>query len=225
MDELLRQPDLECPNCRRAYSVGRRPQCPTCLVPLVYLSSSDPMAPAAGSIYRPVPRRPHLDWLARANDLNKVWLAISLLYALGHLTLLRGVNVVLILSFLVPPLLAFAVLVSAKTSPRIRRLAWTYLAAVVVGDVLAHFPQVFPGMNWFRQLPLAESRLLTWQMALNCMYVSLVLPPVFFGSRLQVAIRRRRVGLGVFVILFGYSVWIVLFPIIALGLLWGFGFV
>jgi hypothetical protein len=218
----LQRPSLECPNCRQAYAAGSSGNCPTCVVPLVYLPGDDLANSAVGAVYRPAVPTDYLRCLARANQLNKVWLAASLLYALGHLMMLRGANPVWIAAFLAPPLLAFATLCSSSTNARVRRLAWVYLAALVVGDLLAPYTQILPRMNLFAQLPLAVGRLLTWQLALSSIYLFLVLPPVYLGGRLRHAIRRRRVGIGVVASLRGFSIWIVLLPALLLGILLGF---
>jgi hypothetical protein len=223
MDDLVQQPELECLNCRQTFIAGRVGQCPTCVEPLVYRASEDPLAPAAGVVYQLDSPSEFLRWFSHANRLNILWIAASLLYAACHLVMLQGVSPFWISAFLVPPILAFAVLGARQSSAKARRLAWVYLAAIVIGDVLAPLPQLLPRMNLFDQLPLAESRLLTWQLALNSVYLFLVLPPAYLNGQLRGAVQRRRVGVGVFAVLFGYSVWIVLLPGILLAVILGFG--
>ena len=221
MNDVVQAMELECPNCRRAFASGRSARCPTCVVPLIYRTSDGVSGHIAGAVYRPETPADYLRWFAHANHLNKLWIAATLFYAATHLAILRGANLFWFAVFLLPPIAAFAVVCAKRSTSKSRRLAWGYLAAIVIGDVIAPFPQILPGMNLFNQLPLAESRLLTWQMALNCVYLFLVLPPAYLSGRLGSAVHRGRVGIGVFVLLFGYSIWIVLLPGVLLAILFG----
>src|SRR4051794_23022591 len=81
---------------------------------------------------------------------------IALLVSVFSLALLRGLNPGMMLLFALPPVFA-ALHTGARSSSATRRVAWAFLAAVGLGSLVAHVPQLFPNLGG------VDRRLTPWQ--------------------------------------------------------------
>ncbi len=104
---------------------------------------------------------------------------------------IRGLDVRLLLLFCGPLLIAAACTVERAPRPT-RVVAWTFLAMIGVGAVVAHTPQLFPQLRGFdERLPSSQDRVLTWYCAVYLTWIFSVVPMVAFLSNLW-QIRRGR---------------------------------
>src|SRR6266851_3955007 len=95
---------------------------------------------------------------------------IVLMVAVAFLVLLRGLNVGIILLFVLPPL--FAMLHTRPTfSAATRWVAWAFLGAVGLGSLIAPFPQLFPKLGGVaQQLAPWQDRMLAWYTAVYLLW-------------------------------------------------------
>ena len=115
---------------------------------------------------------------------------IALGIAVFFLVALRGLDVRIILFFIVPPIAAVR-FTGPKHSVSTRILAWSFLVTLGIGAGIAHFPQLFPklgGMNV--QLPLWQHRMLSWYGGVYLIFMTSVAPMHAFIVNLR-AHRRR----------------------------------
>jgi len=163
----------QCPNCGHRLPSALPDSCPGC-----------------GTSYTDGVDRPRLLrtlssallWVRRAESL---WLALVFLLAVGHLFLLHGADPGIILMFLLPPAIAVWTATHPGATRAARLLAWTFLVLIATGVFLGPQHKILPGMDaWKGQLPITQSRILTWYSGVYLLYLGGILPPFAFLTSL-----------------------------------------
>ena len=113
----------------------------------------------------------------------------ALLLAIVHLILLQGVSVGALWLFVLPPLVAVAML-RRSTAKGERRLALVFLFLVALGAAVAPFPDILPKLGGVdRRLPAESDRLLTWYLVVYLLFFVGIMPARFLAANLR---RHRR---------------------------------
>lgn len=125
------------------------------------------------------PPRGHLWHLIEKG--HKLWLVASLVYAAGHLIILRNGDARVVLLFLVPPILAFGILSSPKSSRPMRFAAQLFLGLVAVAIILSEQPLILQNMRpLFPGVPRAQDRVLTFYSGAYLLFIMGFLPGYVF---------------------------------------------
>ncbi|HEV3237020.1 MAG TPA: hypothetical protein VGZ25_08530, partial [Gemmataceae bacterium] len=106
---------------------------------------------------------------------------IALLVAVVSLVLLRGLSLGLVLMFGLPPTVA-AFLTQANVSRAGRWIAWSFLAMVGLGSIVARVQPLFPKLGGFApQLDPWHDRMLSWYAAVYVVWFASVVPITAFS--------------------------------------------
>ncbi|HXT60370.1 MAG TPA: hypothetical protein VN699_17135 [Pirellulales bacterium] len=131
-----------------------------------------------------------------AERLHHAALAAAFLAAVGRLMFVQGAPLRVLWLFGMPPLFAYCVLRSQRSSPGARLLAWLFFALIAMGVLLAPMQRLLPWLNGFPQLPAAENRLLSWYLGVYLAYFLGILPPYISVRNLRQHARGQDVDFG-----------------------------
>jgi hypothetical protein len=135
----------------------------------------------------------------------------ALSVAVFHLTLLRGLRLWPLATFVAPPAIAFAIFHRGGTGPR--RIALAFLILVAAGALVAPLPALFPKLGGVdRGLPVEADRLLTWYLAVYLLFITGVVPVWAFVSSIQLHRAGREAQLSSFTCYLGLATVAILFP-------------
>ncbi len=102
---------------------------------------------------------------------------------------------------------AMAIGISYRMRPATSRWIVAFLVLVDLGVILAPAHWIFPRLNMFQELPLTQSRILSWYFLV---YITLqfgVVPPVAFGRSIHTTWRGGKPVLALWICVFGLAVW------------------
>ena len=171
---------------------------------------------ALPSGYRPRGNsHPVLYALIRVVQAYRIWSVILFLGAVIRLLQIGGAKS-FFFGFIV--LLPFSAALGLSFFARSRWLI-AFLVLVDIGVILAPAHQLFPGLNFFPELPLTASRMISWYILVYVTLQFVVAPPIVLGRSLRIAWRGEKPPLAVWICVFGSAVWGLLMFIIAMSMI------
>ncbi|HEX6985778.1 MAG TPA: hypothetical protein VF170_10385 [Planctomycetaceae bacterium] len=133
--------------------------------------------------------------ISAAERFHRLWAVASFLLVVGRLLSLRGIEIGAVLLFVIPPAAAFLAATRAA-DPTNRLLGNFFLTAIVVGQIVAPFPGLFPKLGGVEpKLGPVADRTLTWYVEAYLLYFCVVMPTRWAVGQLRRHARGEPAGL------------------------------
>ena len=156
------------------------------------------------------------EWLENG---HKLWLVAALIYAAGHLIILRNGDPGAVGLFLVPPFVAFGVLSSPTSSRPMRFAAQLFLGLVAAAIILAEQPLFLQNMRPnFPGVPREQDRVLTFYLGAYSLFVIGFLPGYVFIVSLYRHSRGEVAALSKPTCYLGLATWLLLVTVLIAGI-------
>jgi hypothetical protein len=185
--------------------------CPHCSMPLT--DGASRCSFREGTLQR----QPHLLlssllWVVKA---YRLWSLGVFAYALSRLAMVGKVESYYVLFLVIFPF-GMALAISYRLGDATSRWIVAFLILVDVGVILAPEHRLLPKLNLFPDLPLTQSRILTWYLLIYAWLQFVVLPPVVFSRSLRTARRGGQPALASWICLLGFAVWGLIVTVVVL---------
>ncbi len=128
------------------------------------------------------PTKPWLDFRGWGRHLlsDLAWHGLlTMVVPVATLVSLVGVDLRILLLWVIPPVMA-AIYAQFSNKHSERIAAWTFLALLGLGSLLAHVPSIFPKLGGFAKgygISLWQDRMLCWYTSLYVIFLFYFLPP------------------------------------------------
>lgn len=143
--------------------------------------------------------------------LHHLCVAVTFFFAVGRLFFINGGDPRVIPLFVLPPIAAFAIARSKKTSRSTAWLAESFLVVAGAGVVLAAFDLLPAPFDQFPLLPRADNQLLSWYVVIYTLYFMFIIPPYALGRSLWHHRRGEPAELAPFICWLGLATWSLVF--------------